>query len=63
VRDEVVDTDQLTTIFKDHRAAHARGAVIVQADKEVPHGRVVEVVDAAKKVGVRRLGIAAESAR
>jgi biopolymer transport protein ExbD len=63
VRGEVVDVDQLGQLFKDHKAAHAKGAVIVQADKEVPHGRVVAVVDAAKKVGVRRLGIAAEAGR
>ena len=60
---EVVDDEQLEQIFRDHRAAHERGAVIVQADREVAHGRVVSIVDAAKKVGVRRLGIAAEASR
>jgi biopolymer transport protein ExbD len=35
--------------------------VIVQADREVPHGKVVAVVDRAKRAGIKHLGIAAES--
>jgi biopolymer transport protein ExbD len=34
--------------------------VIIRADKEVPHGRVVEVMDIAKSAGALRLAIATE---
>ena len=36
------------------------GAVIIKADKEVLHGRVVEVMDIAKGAGAVRLAIATE---
>jgi biopolymer transport protein ExbD len=36
------------------------GVVIIKADKEVPHGRVVEVMDIAKGAGAVRLAIATE---
>lgn len=58
---ETIGLDQLDALFKDHKESHARGAVIVQADREVPHGKVVAVVDRAKRAGIKRLGIAAES--
>lgn len=32
--------------------------LVIKADKEVPHGRVVEVMDIAKQAGVSRLAIA-----
>jgi biopolymer transport protein ExbD len=35
--------------------------VIIQADAGVHHGRVVEVMEAAKSVGVERLAIATEA--
>jgi biopolymer transport protein ExbD len=34
--------------------------LIVQADKTVPHGRVVNVMDIAKGLGINRLAIATE---
>ena len=36
--------------------------VVVRADKEVSHGRVVEVMDLAKQAGIARLAIATEAA-
>jgi biopolymer transport protein ExbD len=36
------------------------GVVIIKADKEVLHGRVVEVMDIAKAAGAVRLAIATE---
>ncbi len=35
--------------------------MIIQADAGVSHGRVVEVMEAAKVVGVQRLAIATEA--
>jgi biopolymer transport protein ExbD len=32
--------------------------LVIKADRQVPHGRVVEVLDIAKQAGVRRLAIA-----
>lgn len=52
---------ELERALSQHKERHARGAVIIQADAEVPHGRVVEVVDAAKRLGLPRLGIATKS--
>jgi biopolymer transport protein ExbD len=63
VRGEAVSLEELTEIFRRHKALGQRSAVIVQADHDVPHGRFVEVVDAAKREGLPRLGIATQSAR
>lgn len=38
----------------------AGSTVIVQADKEVSHGRVVEVLDAVKQVGLKSVAIATQ---
>jgi len=61
VKGQAVRISELDAIFQSHKNTHVGGAVIVQADREVAHGRVVEVVDAAKRAGIKRLGIAAES--
>jgi biopolymer transport protein ExbD len=37
--------------------------VLIQADRQSRHGRVVEVMDLAKQVGFERIGIAIETAR
>lgn len=49
------------TLKKQLQAAVGRGEVevlVVKADKQALHGRVVEVMDAAKLAGVKRLAIA-----
>lgn len=49
------------TLQKQLKAAVGRGEVevlVVKADKQAFHGRVVEVMDAAKLAGVKRLAIA-----
>lgn len=57
----VVSLEELERALKRHKERYERAAVIIQADEEVPHGRVVQVVDAAKKIGMPRLGIATQS--
>lgn len=61
VKGQAVRVEELDAIFVSHKSTHASGAVIVQADREVAHGHVVAVVDAAKGAGIKRLGIAAEA--
>ncbi|MEW5766739.1 MAG: biopolymer transporter ExbD [bacterium] len=41
-------------------AKEADQLLIIKADREVKHGRVVEVMDIAKKAGIDRLAIATE---
>jgi biopolymer transport protein ExbD len=60
VRDQIVATDELEGVLKAHREAAPTGTVLLEADHQVPHGTVVEVVDAAKRVGVRAVGIATQ---
>lgn len=60
VRGEVVSLDELRQLMRDHKKAQKSATVIVQADAEVPHGRVVAVVDLAKAEGLPRLGIATQ---
>jgi biopolymer transport protein ExbD len=50
-------TERLRALIKDAPDAQ----VIIQADTGVNHGRVVEVMEAAKSVGVERLAIATEA--
>lgn len=61
VRGEVVSLEELREMMREHKKRHPAATVIVQADSEVAHGRVVEVVDMAKAEGVPRLGIATQS--
>lgn len=63
VRGEAVSLEELGEVFRKYKAENRRAAVIVQADQDVPHGRVVEVMDVAKAEGLPRLGIATQSAR
>jgi biopolymer transport protein ExbD len=41
--------------------ANPDAQVIIQADAESQHGRVVEVMEAAKSVGISRLAIATDA--
>lgn len=42
-------------------AAAREAAVILKADREVPHGRVVQLMDAAQLAGLSRFAIATEA--
>ena len=43
------------------KAKNPKCVVIVQADKEVQHGRVTEVLDLARQLGLEQLAIATEA--
>ena len=51
-----VTTSKLVSQLKK-KLGGKKGLVIVNADKEVRHGKVVEVMDLAKQAGAGRLGI------
>ena len=53
----VVSTEELRAAFDKARAQSPETLVIVQADEGVPHGRVVEVMEAAKAAGLAQLAI------
>ena len=57
---EAVTIEQLKARFQKEKATGAEITVIVRADKEVPHGRVVEVMDAARTEGLNKLAIATQ---
>jgi biopolymer transport protein ExbD len=52
--------EQLKARFQAEKATGAEITVIVRADKEVSHGRVVEVMDLARTEGLSRLAIATQ---
>jgi len=57
---ETVTLEQLKAHFQKEKATGAEITVIVRADREVPHGRVVEVMDAARTAGLNKLAIATQ---
>ena len=57
---EPMTLEQLKTRFQAEKASGAEITVIVRADKEVSHGRVVEVMDFARTEGLSHLAIAAQ---
>jgi biopolymer transport protein ExbD len=61
VRNRNVDVSELQPLLQEWQTAEdGKGYVIVQADAEVPHGRVVEVMDKVKAQGIARVVIAAQ---
>ena len=50
----------LAAAFDAFKTAMPTGVVVVQADAEVPHGKVVEVIDTAKAHGLPRVVIATQ---
>ncbi|MCC7072082.1 MAG: biopolymer transporter ExbD [Deltaproteobacteria bacterium] len=61
VRGAAVAQEGLAALLEEWRKDNPTGWVIVQADAAVPHGRVVEVMDQVKSVGIARVLIAAQT--
>jgi biopolymer transport protein ExbD len=59
---DVVSAEELKRAFAETRAKNPETLVIVQADEGVPHGRVVEVMEAAKEAGLAQLAIGVREA-
>lgn len=55
---EEVDEDELEGIFEEEFEQNPSAIILIRADTDSRHGKVVEVMDLAKKVGFTRLGIA-----
>ena len=49
--------EQLRTHFQAQKTQGADLTLVIRADKEVPHGRVVEVMDIARTEGLNHLAI------
>jgi biopolymer transport protein ExbD len=60
LNDDPVQTAQLGPRLQERLRNRGESVVIIRADKEVIHGRVVEVMDIAKNAGAARLVIATE---
>jgi biopolymer transport protein ExbD len=60
LNDDPVQTAQLGSRLQERLRNRSESVVIIRADKEVIHGRVVEVMDIAKNAGAARLVIATE---
>src|SRR5881227_926915 len=58
---KAIDLDALKERFQKLLRDAPEAQVIIQADAGVSHGRVVEVMEVAKTVGVQRLAIATEA--
>jgi biopolymer transport protein ExbD len=60
LNDDPLQVAELGARLQERLQDRSDGVVIIKADKEVLHGRVVEVMDIAKSVGAVRLAIATE---
>jgi biopolymer transport protein ExbD len=58
VQGKVVDPDALKLILEKAHAENPETLVLVQADEGVAHGKVVAVMDMARRQGLPRLAIA-----
>jgi biopolymer transport protein ExbD len=60
VQNRAVSVDELAPLLDAWKKDSPSGMVIVQADGEVPHARVVEVMDRVKAQGIARVLIATQ---
>jgi len=55
---KVIEEAELKALLEEAHRKNADTLVLVQADEGVPHGRVVAVMDQARRAGLTRLAIA-----
>ena len=58
INNNAVSIEQLFFILSESAQRNRETLIIIQADQEVSHGRVVKVMDTAKRAGLTRLAIA-----
>jgi biopolymer transport protein ExbD len=63
LKDKEVLVEQLPTLLKQELAKTSDKSVIISADRAATHGKVVQVLDAAKQAGAERLGIATDQSK
>ena len=61
LKDQPVSLEELALQFARSRQANPETEVQLRADKQVPYGRIVEVMGAAQKAGLNRIGFAADT--
>jgi biopolymer transport protein TolR len=61
LNDRPVSQDELAHQFATSQQANPDTEVQLRADKAVPYGRIVEVMGAAQKVGLNRIGFVADA--
>ena len=55
------DDEAITRRFKEAASSNTEASLVVSADREVPHGKVVHVIDLAQSAGVYRFAIRVET--
>ena len=58
INNSSVSIEQLFLILSESAQRNRETLIIIQADQKVSHGRVVKVMDTAKRAGLTRLAIA-----
>ena len=58
INNSSVSIEQLFLLLSESAQRNRETLIIIQADQEVSHGRVVKVMDTAKRAGLTRLAIA-----
>jgi biopolymer transport protein TolR len=63
IKDQEVLVEQLPTLLRQQLALTSDKTVIISADRAATHGKVVQVLDAAKQAGAEKLGIATDQSK
>jgi biopolymer transport protein ExbD len=58
IKDREISVEQLAEEFKQSAAADGGVTLILRADKDVPHGLVVKVMDIAQQNGLTKMAVA-----
>ena len=58
---KTVTLEELDGILRAEYASDAQSIVVIRADKSSKHGRVVDVMDLAKRIGFEKLAIAVQA--
>ena len=53
----ILAVSEVQVLIKEAKEKEPTMGVLLEADKDVPHGRVIEVIDGIKQAGVSKLGI------
>ena len=58
VNDRLIDPNNLTATINEHIRENADTLIVLEADQNITHGKVVRVMDLVKKGGAERIAIA-----
>ena len=59
--DVIVDDGELARRLKRQALAAPQTEILLRADRRVPHGRVIEIMDLAQNAGLSRIGFVTEA--